>query len=177
MTTPVQLVDYCPRCGVARTGTAGVIPFRCAACGLVLFFNPTVAAAAFVRDAGGRTLFITRAHAPAQGKLAIPGGFIDMSESAEEALRREVREEVGLELTDIVYLTSCPNRYEYRGITYPVCDLIFTAHAVAPESAQALDGVAGVAWRRLETIHPEELAFPSIRLGWEMLCQRATQRE
>lgn len=157
---PSDLFHHCPRCGAA--GHAGAVPFRCAACGLVLYFNPAVAAAAWVYDAAGHVLMIRRARDPARGKLAIPGGFIDPGETADAALRREIREEVGLEVEGVAYLTSFPNRYHYKDVTYPVLDLVFTARAVAPESARPLDGVSGIEWRRPADVAPDEVAFPSI---------------
>lgn len=172
MTTPADLFRHCPRCGAAHPGPHGAIPFQCAACSLTLFLNPTVAAAAFVFDADGRALFIRRAHAPSQGKLGIPGGFVDFGESGEVALRREVREEVGLEIGEPTYLCSFPNRYEYRGVVYGVCDLIFTALAIDPHRAEALDAVAGLEWRIAAEVDPEELAFPSLRAGWEYLTRK-----
>lgn len=161
---PVALFRHCPRCGVQRpAANVGLGPLRCEACGLVYFFNPTVAAAAFVFDARGRALFIRRAHDPAKGKLAIPGGFVDAGETHEQALRREIREEVGLEVDGIAFLGSFPNRYHYRDVTYPVLDLVFTARAVAPELALALDAVADFEWLHPADADPAELAFPSIR--------------
>ena len=170
MPAPAELYRFCPRCGEPHPGPPGGIPFRCGPCGLTLFFNPSVAAGGFIRDGAGRTLFIRRAKDPAKGKLALPGGFVDIGETAEDAFVREVREEVGLELVDVAFLCSSPNQYHYKDVTYPVCDLLFIATAVDPGSAQALDSVAGLEWRT--EVDPDEIAFDSIRHGWEQYRQR-----
>ncbi|MBX9628274.1 MAG: NUDIX domain-containing protein [Gemmataceae bacterium] len=161
---PAELFRFCPRCGApVPPGSVGQAPFRCAGCDLTLFFNPAVAAGAWVFDAAGRVLLVRRAHDPQKGKFGLPGGFLDAGETAEAGLRREVREEVGLEVEAVEFLASVPNRYEYKGVTYPVVDLIFTARAVSPEAGRALDGVAGIEWHRPADIDPEELAFPSMK--------------
>jgi hypothetical protein len=68
------------------------------------------------------------------------------------AVRREIREEVGLELADLHFLCSQPNQYIYKEVTYPVLDYFFRARAVAPEQAQAPDDVAGLTWLREDTV-------------------------
>lgn len=167
---PQEMFRFCPRCGAARAAeNVGQVPLRCGACGLTFFFNPTVAAAAWVFDPDGRALLLRRSHDPAKGKLGIPGGFIDAGETAEQALRREVREEVGIEVTGIAFLSSIPNLYHYRDVTYPVLDFVFTATAIEPASARALDGADEVAWRPLADIDPDELAFPSLRETFRLL--------
>ncbi|HMO66541.1 MAG TPA: NUDIX domain-containing protein [Verrucomicrobiota bacterium] len=123
----------------------------------------------FVHDGAGRWLFIRRAKDPARGRLAPPGGFIDIGERAEDALRREIREEVGLELADVRFLTSEVNSYPYREVTYPVLDLCFTARAVQPERAAALDDVEAIAWLPAGEVAEDELAFPSMRAAWRRL--------
>jgi ADP-ribose pyrophosphatase YjhB (NUDIX family) len=170
---PAELFRFCPRCGANRpVDNHAQSPFRCGGCGLVFFFNPTVAAAAFVHDPAGRILLIRREKEPAKGKLGVPGGFIDFGESAEEGMRREVREEVGLELTDVRFLVSFPNSYFYREVTYPVVDLYFTATAVAPDRAQPLDAVTAVEWRLPTEVPPEEIAFPSMAVALEKLKEK-----
>lgn len=164
---PIHLFRHCPKCAAPVAG--GENPLDCPACGFSYFFNPTVAAGAFVFDGQKRALFLRRAREPAKGLFGLPGGFLDAGESAEDGLRREVREEVGLEVTGVAYLCSCPNEYSYRGVTYPVCDLIFTATAVNPEAITSDSEVAGYEWRSLEAVSGEELAFPSMRLGLKVL--------
>jgi ADP-ribose pyrophosphatase YjhB (NUDIX family) len=137
------------------------------ACGFVYYFNPTVAAGAIVRDAAGRVLLLRRAQEPARGKLAIPGGFIDFGERAEEGLRREIKEEVNLEVGELHFLGSEINHYVYREVVYPVVDLFFLTTVVSTDGLAALDGVETVAWYRPEAIAWEEIAFPSVRRALE----------
>lgn len=164
---PRDLFRFCPRCGAAVT--PGASPLRCSACGLTYFFNPTVAAGAFISNPAGEVLLIRRAKEPAKGKFGVPGGFLDVGESVEDGLRREIREEVGLEVAELRLLCSGPNLYEYKDVTYPVCDLIFTAVAVNPADVRALDEVAGFEWRLPKTVAPDEIAFPSMRTGLLLL--------
>jgi mutator protein MutT len=169
---PTDLFRFCPRCGAPRPAdNQGKTPLVCAACGLCFHFNPAVAAAGIIFDSHGKILLVKRARDPSAGKLGVPGGFIDIGESAEEGLRREVREEVGIELEQLQFLLSFPNTYFYREVEYPVVDLYFTAKAVKPESATALDAVAGVEWRLPGDIRDDEYAFPSMRVAVRSLAK------
>ena len=60
----------------------------------------TVTAAAIVVDPQGRVLLLKHRFRPGTG-WGIPGGFIDAGEQPAEAVRRELREEVGLELAGV----------------------------------------------------------------------------
>lgn len=168
---PVDHFKFCPRCGAPRSGEPA-IPYQCAGCGFVFFFNPTVAAAVIITRPDGGVLFITRSKEPAKGMLAFPGGFIDIGERAEDGLRREVREEVGLQIDEPTLLCTCANDYPYRGVNYPVLDLLFTATRVGNDAGQCLDGVARVEWLDPDTVAATDLAFPSLRAGLAAYLRR-----
>lgn len=59
--------------------------------------SPIIAVGAVVLD-GDRLLLVRRAHEPLLGHLSLPGGVVELGEPLEEALRREVREETGLDV-------------------------------------------------------------------------------
>ncbi len=60
----------------------------------------TVSAAAVVLNEKGEVLLLNHVLRP-YSNWGFPGGFIDHGEQAEEAIRREVREETGIELTEL----------------------------------------------------------------------------
>ena len=106
--------------------------------------------------------------------LAPPGGFVDIGETAETAVRREISEEVGIELKNVAFLCSRPNEYFHRDVTYPVLDFFFTAEAVDADAATALDDVESCVWLDPAEVDPEELAFPSMREAlWVLLNARS----
>jgi ADP-ribose pyrophosphatase YjhB (NUDIX family) len=159
---PSDFFHHCPRCSAPNSKPPVGEIFDCAKCGFRLYFNPAVSTAGFIERADGRVLMIRRAKDPAKGKLAPPGGFVDCGETAEDSLRREVREETGLEIRGIRYLTSHPNRYLYREVTYRILDLFFVAQAADPDAGKALDEVVELLWLSPASLLPEEMAFPSM---------------
>ncbi len=120
--------------------------------------------AAIIQDTQGRILFIRRKKDPAKGKLSLPGGFINSGESVEDALSRETREEVNLEIVSANFICSAPNNYNYRGITYPVTDLFFSASvrtfdSISPQETE----VTAIEFLPPSEKTMEQLAFPSLK--------------
>lgn len=129
----------------------------------MLYFNAGSSVAAFIEAPDRRVLYLRRARDPAKGKLGMPGGFTDLGETAETALVRETREEVGLELTGLEYLTSFPNGYDFGGVRYITLDLFFVAWARDWLAARPLDGVESLEWVDPAHVDPSEIAFESMR--------------
>lgn len=167
-----ELLKFCPHCGNDAFQPAGVDCFVCGACDFHFFINPATAAGGLIVDGEGRVLLVRRAKDPARGKFGLPGGFVDAGESIEDALRREIREEVNLELQSFEYLCSFPNQYHYRGTTYSVVDLFFVCHVPSFAPLQTCDEVESYCFLPPEDINLDDVAFPSVRRALEMYAAR-----
>jgi NAD+ diphosphatase len=157
------LFSFCPRCGRKTFARQKAGLLSCSACGLVFYLNTAAAVAAVMRDERGRVLFTRRAREPGKGLLDLPGGFVDPGESAEEAMRRELREELGLEPGALSWFGSLPNEYEYEGITYRTLDLFFTCGAPDPDGVKPQEEIQEILLLGPWEVKAEEVAFSSVK--------------
>lgn len=108
----VQIVDwdrnhrFCGRCGAPTERNPAERSRVCPRCGLQHFPRLSPAVITLIED-GGRILLARSPHF-APGVYSTLAGFVEPGESLEEAVVREVREEVGVELTGIRYFSSQP---------------------------------------------------------------------
>lgn len=102
---------FCQACGTELEPPEGDGPANCPSCGRHWYQNmaPT-AGAAIVRD--GKVLITKRAFEPEKGRYDIPGGFLHITEHPIDGLKREVREELGVEIDasmdDVVQMIPHP---------------------------------------------------------------------
>lgn len=116
----------------------------------------TVDIVVVTRERKPRVLLIRRGHEPFAGTWAIPGGFVDMEESLETAARRELKEETGVDVTDVEQLHTFgdPDR-DPRGRVISVAYLIrVDVKKVKPKAG---DDAAEAGWHSLA--EPPPLAF------------------
>ena len=157
-------IRCCPRCGGYSLSWPTTKHFQCESCGFVLYLN-IASAVAVIMECRGEVLFGVRKHDPGSGMLDLPGGFVDPGETAEEAVRREVMEELGIAVPEMRYLFSLPNRYPYRGMVYDTLDLIFLASFDKRPQVKAGDDLEDVIWVKGDSIEYERIAFGSLREG------------
>lgn len=161
---PKYHFKHCPDCGNSTTkyyDDEGFI--YCENCGFQFFINAASAVAAIILDNQDRILFTRRAKAPAAKTLDLPGGFVDISESAEEALEREIKEELDLELSSIDYFTSQPNTYTYNRLTYYTLDLTFICRAKDFEKLKARDDISSYIFMKPDEIEINKIGLDSIK--------------
>jgi NAD+ diphosphatase len=120
-----QLFRFCPVCGAADFVMNNVKSKRCNHCDFVMYVNPSAAVAAFIVNSKGELLVCERANEPAKGMWDLPGGFIDDCETAEQAIAREIQEELGMKVDAGTLLFTEPNDYTYSGWTLPTLDIFF----------------------------------------------------
>lgn len=91
-------LTYCPYCAgrFERTTVEGRQRLVCSACGEIYYENPLPAATALVLNECNELLLGKRAVDPCRGQWCLPGGFIEMGETMEQAALRELYEETGL---------------------------------------------------------------------------------
>jgi NAD+ diphosphatase len=167
---------FCPACGSEAFRPVDEKQFACGACGFVYFQNVAAAAGAVI-EAKGQLLLVRRAKEPDLGMLDLPGGFVDPGETLEQALARELEEELGLRLGGeqrCDYLCSSVNEYPYQGVLYHSLDLFFLIRLVEQPEINPADDVGGYSWLDPGEIRFDEIAFRSVRDALRCYLQAGT---
>ncbi len=131
----------------------------CASCGFIHYVNPKIVTGAIVRHRGG-ILLCRRAIPPRIGFWTLPAGFMEVGETAEEAARREAREEANaaIEIERLLAVYTIPRIAQVQ-IMY-LARLIDENISAGPESLEVkLAGWSEIPW--------QDLAFPSVRWALE----------
>jgi len=161
--SPLNVFRYCPQCGNARFSPDCEKSLKCNSCGFRYFINMSASVAALIRNLKNEILFTVRKHDPAAGMLDLPGGFIDLGETAEDAVKREIFEELNLKVNRTEFVGTFTNRYLYSGIEYQTLDLVYNCFVESFEELKAADDVSGVVFSYPAAVKPEEIGLESIR--------------
>lgn len=164
-THPLEKFHFCPVCGSTGFTVNNFKSKRCQHCGFIYYANPCSATAAFIRNSRGELLVAVRAKEPAKGTLDLPGGFVDMDETAEQGVLREIVEETGLHVDSPRYLFSIPNRYLYSDMEIHTVDMFFEVFVGDDVQPVADDDVERLKWIPLDKINPSDFGLISISQG------------
>jgi ADP-ribose pyrophosphatase YjhB (NUDIX family) len=151
---------HCPRCSAPLESDGRSA--NCGECGYVAYAGPEPTVCALVLDDAGRVLLARRKFEPDAGKWDVPGGFLEEDEEALDGLRRELREETGLEIEPLELAGIWADRYGGGDNATATLNLYWTARIVSGEPTAA-DDVAELRWFSLDDLPPdEEMAFENV---------------
>ena len=101
--------------------------------------------AVVVRD--GKALIIKRAHEPRKGEWSLPGGLLELGESLQDAVRREIKEETSLDIDvgPVIETFDRVHRDDHGKIRY---HFVIVDYVCWPNAGEAVPGsdAEGVAW-------------------------------
>ena len=163
--------DFCPSCASELEVSADGEGKACPDCDRSWYRSPSPTAGCVIVSEG-KALITKRGRDPEKGRFDIPGGFLHPGEDVLDGLRREIREELGIEIEvgmeDLRQVT--PHTYGDEG-DYTLA-LGFLARISSGEP-KAADDVAEIRWVSLDEI--DDVAF-----AWEhdkALVRRALEEE
>ncbi len=144
---------YCSVCGghLAEREHEGRLRKICDACGFVMYQNSKPTADALILQ-DGKILLTKRANDPGKGLWELPGGFLEDDEHPEEGLRREMHEELQVD----VHIESLFGIYmgtygDERVSTLNICYIVSLAPEAKPRAGEE---IAGWEWFDLRELPP-----------------------
>lgn len=156
-----QDFNYCPKCGNQFEKKWSNL-LVCARCDFHYYINPKPTNALIAENEKGEILFIKRKFPPKKGLLDLPGGFVDLKETMEESLRRELKEELGLILKDFTYLGSYSDRYNYKNVKFYTLCFVYTTRL--PSTTRFEVGNEGpLVWVKKGKVDYDKIAFESLK--------------
>lgn len=141
-TLPQNTIHYCPKCGDSDFLFREDQSFICNRCQFHMFINSAAAVAALIVNKKGEILFTKRAVEPHKGMLDLPGGFVDIMETSENALLREIKEELNLDIEKFEYFMSSPNEYIFGGLSVFTLDLAYICQLKTFNDIHAKDDIS-----------------------------------
>jgi len=162
-TNPLKVLKFCPKCSSAKFKESGERSLKCEACGFHFFINSAAAVAALVDDGKGKLMLVTRGIEPNYGKLDLPGGFVDPGEMAENAVQRELFEELGMKIKSLSYIGSAPNEYIFSEYSVFTTDLAFKVIPETISGLKPMDDILDYKFYSEEEINYDDIPAPSIK--------------
>ena len=122
--------------------------------------RPYISTDCVVFDEAGRLLLIRRKNDPYKGHYAFPGGFIEVGETAENAARRELKEETGIKADNLrlIGVYSDPHRDpRHHTITVAYLVSVYGQTPVAGDDAASAEFVGDATKEHLAFDHDKIL--------------------
>ncbi|MDR1983849.1 MAG: NUDIX domain-containing protein [Prevotellaceae bacterium] len=160
---PSRVFKFCPFCGTEKFVWNGANAFVCNECTQTFYINMAAAVVAVIYNDKNEILLTRRKHNPAKGLLDLPGGFVNLGETAENAVIREVKEELNIDISELKFIATFPNEYVFGGIQYFTEDIVFLCKVADFSNISANDDISNYEFRKVDEININEIGLLSIK--------------
>ncbi|MDR1199378.1 MAG: NUDIX domain-containing protein [Prevotellaceae bacterium] len=160
---PANVFKFCPYCGAAEFLWNGANAFACQSCRRKYYINMASAVVAVIYNDKDELLLTRRKNNPEKGFLDLPGGFVNIGETAENALIREVREELNINVSEYKFMATFPNEYVFDSMQYFTEDIVFLCKIADYSSISANDDISNYEFRLIDRINEDEIGLNSIK--------------
>lgn len=153
---------YCPKCQtqLVHEGNAAA----CSECNFTYYLNPAPCTVVLIYK-DNQVLLGKRSIEPRKDTWDLPGGFIEVGETAEQGAVREAKEETSLDVKITKYLGSAPDLY--GDTLVPTLVFVYAVEVISGEIA-AQDDISELKWFDLDKT-PQTVAFPTVNDSLKML--------
>lgn len=152
---------FCPFCGEKDSFIFDNVKiFRCKNCKRSYFINPASAVGAIIETPSG-ILFVKRKYEPKKDFLDLPGGFAELHEKAEDAIIRELKEEIHFHPDNLTFFSTDVNDYIYENVLYTTLDIYFYKKIDYIPNTKSGDDAKEILFIKKEHIDFDLLAFNS----------------
>ena len=163
----IDKFKYCPNCKAKiklsnRPASPAGRLIDCTFCGFHFYINPAPTNGLILENEKGEILLVKRKYPPKKGYWDIPGGFVDFGETIEESLRREIKEELEIDITDLKYFTSTADRYLFKGVDYHTLCFVFLGKFVGKKNLSPSDDIDEIKFFSKNNLPFDRLAFPGL---------------
>ncbi len=159
----IRAYKFCPRC-------SGNLIFKkdnllvCNKCNFEFYINPSPCNAVIIENEKQEIMLVKRKFDPMKGYWDLPGGFINAYESFEDSVKREIKEELGVEVKLGKTIGVYKDIYVFQDVENPVIVIVVLAK-ITKGIIKVSDDISGYKYFPKDKVLKEKLAFPTIRLG------------
>lgn len=175
---PLDKFQFCPSCGSNKFQEHSTSSKKCANCGFEFFKNPAPAVAGFIFNNKNQLLITKRGKDPAINTWDLPGGFVDLNEQIEQAMIREAKEELNIDIKIKKFLFSLPNNYMYSGFNVQTIDAFFLCTTEDYDKIEReKEEISDFMFVDIDKLNPDEFGLESIRKAVKMLIEENKDKQ
>ena len=162
---PQNAYHFCLRCG-GKLKSVSEYVLQCKNCKFKVYINPVPCNGVIIENAKRDIMLVKRKVEPKKGYWDLPGGFIQPNENLEESVKREIKEELNINVSVEKIVGIYNDTYEFQNVILPTLGVIVSVTTDSDKFTPA-DDISSYKFFSQEDVLKQKLAFKSLYKGLE----------